>query len=135
MNFEAHYEREGTTGWPIKSWDDANILLGYQKAEGPSFTVFTLKNGSYVQCAGGKKTLVVEARLLESNGSFKHYRFGRSNRESREEIIECNCGPITADKSEVLSMRDARLIMRYFVETDGGILKEYIANDITENFK
>ena len=135
MSFEAHYEREGTTGWPIKSWEDANALLGYQKAEGPSFTVFTLKSGSYVQCVGGKKSLVVEARVLESDSNFKHYRFGKGNQVASEEVIECNCGPITVDKSEALSMRDARLIIRHFVENNGEILGKYTANDITDNFQ
>lgn len=135
MSFEAHYEREGTTGWPIKSWDDANALLGYQKAEGPSYTVFTLKNGSYVQCAGGKRSLVVEARVLNENGSFNHYRFGNGEQSGVQETIECNCGPITADKTQVLAMRDARFIIRHFVENNGNILGKYHASDITNMFQ
>ncbi|UTW49281.1 hypothetical protein [Bacterioplanoides sp. SCSIO 12839] len=134
MNFEAHYEREGTTGWPIKSWEDANKLLSYQKAEGPSFTVFTIKNGSYVQCAGGKKRLVVEARVFESSGGYKHYRFGKGQSVGDDEVVECNCGPITTDASQVLTMKDARLIIRHFVENNGEIISKYYANDITHNF-
>ncbi|ALN18604.1 hypothetical protein [Ectopseudomonas mendocina] len=135
MTFEAHYEREGTTGWLVKSWDDANTLLGYQKAEGPSYTVFSLKNGSYIQCAGGKKSLVVEARIFNESGSFKHYRFGNTEKSGAHAIIECNCGPITVDKSQVLTMRDARLIIKQFVESNGMALGEYHASDITSMFQ
>jgi hypothetical protein len=135
MSFEAHYEREGTTGWPIKSWDDANTLLGYQKAEGPSYTIFTLNNGSYIQCAGGKKRLVIEARVVNKNGSFNHYRFGANNPTGQPLTIECNCGPITVDESEALTMRDARLIIRHFVENNGELLGKYNATDITNMFQ
>lgn len=135
MSFEAHYEREGTTGWHIKSWDDANTLLGYQKAEGPSYTVFTLCNGSYIQCAGGKKQLVVEARVISENGSFNHYRFGLGNSSGKPQTIECNCGPITVDESEALTMRDARLIIRHFVENKGELLGKYNTTDITKMFQ
>lgn len=135
MTFEAHYEREGTAGWLVKSWDDANTLLEHQKAEGPSYTVFTLRNGSYVQCAGGKKSLVVEARVLNENGSFKHYRLGSAEKTGVNVIIECNCGPITVDKSQVLTMRDARIIIKQFVENNGLVLGSYHASDITGMFQ
>ena len=77
MSFEAHYEREGSPGWKITSWEDANHLLGYQKAEGPSFTVFTISNGSFVQCADCKTELTVEAKMVGRDGQAKYFRFGK----------------------------------------------------------
>jgi hypothetical protein len=134
MSFEAHYEREGSPGWPLKSWDDANALLGYQKADGPSYSAFTLPSGSYVQCAGGKRRLVVEARVTGPDASFRHYRFGKGARAGHDEAVACNCGPITADASDILTMRDARLIIRHFVEQRGELLGKYQANDVTHLF-
>ena len=134
MNFKAYYEREGTTGWPIKSWEDANKLLGYQKAEGPSYTVFTIKDGSYVQCAGGKTKLTVEARIIKQGGNFKHFRFGKDQLSGRETVIECNCGPIAVDETQALKMKDARLIIKHFVEASGELLSEYEAQDISNVF-
>jgi len=64
MKFKAHYERGGIKGCMLDSWNDANHLLGYQKAEGPSFAIFTFEDGSYIQCAGVKKRLTVEARII-----------------------------------------------------------------------
>lgn len=130
MSFEALYEREGSPGWNIKSWEDANHLLGYQKTEGPSFTVFTISNGSFVQCAGGKTKLTVEAKIVNPNGHAKHYRFGKGALAGGKTQIECNCGPITVDSSQVLNMKDARLIIRHFVETSGELLEQYEAQEI-----
>ena len=135
MSFEAHYEREGTTGWPIKSWEVANKLLGYQKVDGPSYTVFTINNGSFVQCAGGKSNLAVEARVVKQAGVFKHFRFGKGKRLGREAVIECSCGPIMVDESQVLRMRDARLIIKHFVENNGQLLPGYEAQDISIAFQ
>jgi hypothetical protein len=135
MNFEAHYEREGITGWPIKSWEDANKLLGHQKTEGPSYTVFTISNGSYVQCAGGKTELTVEARVIEQGGSFKHFRFGKGKLSGRQVEIECSCGPIKVDETQALKMKDARLIVRHFVESNGELLSGYEAQDISNVFQ
>jgi len=131
MSFEAHYEREGSPGWPIKSWDTANKLLGYQNAEGPSFSIFTVGNGSFVQCAGGKTRLTIEARIIGENDTFQHYRFGKGPLTGQQAEIECNCGPILVDRSQVLKMRDARLIIRHFVETSGGLLPGYEAQEVS----
>ncbi len=135
MAFEAHYQREGTVGWKLKSWDSANKLLGYQNADGPSFTIFTLDNGSYVQCAGGKRRLTVECRVFDLNGEFRHYRFGKGDPNDSVAVIECACGPIRVSESQVLTMRDARLIIRHFVESGGGLHSRYRALDITAELK
>ena len=132
MNFEAQYEREGSPGWKIKSWEDANQLLGYQKADGPSFTIFTIGNGGFVQCAGSKTKLKVEAKVKSQNGGSKHYRFGKGQLSGDKVQIECNCGPITVDSSQVLKMKDARLIIRYFVENSGELLAQYEAQELTD---
>ena len=135
MGFKAHYEREGTHGWIIESWDNANHLLGYQNVDGPSYTMFTLDDGSYIQCAGGKKRLTVEARTITTDKNFEHYRFGKSELVNNMESIECNCGPIEVDLSQVLSMKDARIIIREFIENDKKLSNKYIATDITEQLK
>lgn len=135
MAFEAHYQREGTTGWGLKNWESANKLLGYQNADGPSFTIFTIDNGSYVQCAGGKRRLTVECRVFASNGKFRHFRFGKGDAVDSAAVIECACGPIRVSESEVLTMRDARLIIRHFVESGGGLHSGYRTSDITAEFK
>lgn len=134
MTFEAHYQREGTPGWKLKSWEDANKLLGYQKADGPSFTIFALEDGSYVQCAGGKRRLTVECRISKADGTFNHFRFGKGAPVDVTTLIECACGPIHVSETEVLTMRDARLIMKHFVETGGGFHGSYRASDITAGF-
>ncbi len=135
MKFKAHYEREGTHGWVLDSWNDANHLLGYQKVDGPSYAIFTLDDGSYIQCAGGKKRLTVEARIIIEDKKFKHYRFGKSELKNDKGIIECNCGPIKVDLTQVLTMKDARILIREFVENNKKLSEKYIATDITENKK
>lgn len=135
MKFKAHYKREGIHGWMLDSWDDANHLLGYQKAEGPSFTIFTLEDGCYIQCAGGKKRLTVEARIVIEDKDFKHYRFGKGGLVNNNEIIECNCGPIKVDLTQILTIKDARILIREFIENNKNLSEKYIATDITETQK
>ena len=135
MKFEAIYQREGTPGWKIKSWDDANTLLGYVKPEGPSSACFTIANQNYVQCAGSKKRLTVEARIYVDEETFVHYCFGKGDLLGKEETIDCNVGEIVRDSSQVLSMRDARLIIRHFVENNGALLEKYVTHDITKMFQ
>jgi hypothetical protein len=130
MNFKAHDQREGVHGWPLQSWDDANHLLGYQKAEGPSFTIFTRGDGSYIQCAGGKKRLTVEARIIENDKTVKHYRFGKGKPVNSVESIACNCGPIEVDSSQILTMKDARILIRDFVE-NSRFSQKYSTTEIT----
>ena len=88
-----------------------------------------------VQCAGGKTKLTVEARVTEQGDAFKHYRFGKGGLSDRNVVIECNCGPFTADETQVLKMKDARLIIKHFVENNGELLSGYEAQDISNVFQ
>lgn len=134
MTFNAKYEREGSPGWQLRSWEDATNLLSYLKPDGPSSATFTLDAGSYVQCAGSKTRLTVEARVLDSTGAFSHYVLGKGSLKGIVETIECTVGPINVDESQVLTLRDARKIIRYFVEEDSGFPEDYYAQDVSSRF-
>jgi hypothetical protein len=130
--FVAIYQREGTPGWRLTSWLDANHLLGYLNPNGPSSISFTLEDGSYIQCAGAKTRLTVEARLISPRGDL-HVVFGKGARTGIKEIIACSVGPITVDSSQILQMRDARKLIRHFVERQL-LLDSYVAEDISARF-
>lgn len=133
MAFEAWYSREGTPGWQLHSWDDANHLLSYLKPDGQSFAAFTLSDGSYVQCAGRKTRLTVEARVVASRAKFRHYVFGKGAPTGETESIACAIGPIEVDRTQLLAMRDARLLIREFVERRR-LHDSYYAQDVTLRF-
>jgi hypothetical protein len=79
MVFNAKCEREAIPGWQIKYWDDANKLLSYLNPEGPSSVSFTIDSSSYIQGAGPKTRLTVEAIVVEPMGRFSHYVLERGN--------------------------------------------------------
>lgn len=134
MTFRAKYEREGSPGWQIKSWEDANKLLSYLRPDGPSSAAFTLDSGSYIQCAGSKTCLTVETRIVDSTGGFSHYVLGKGPLTGTVETIECTVGPINVDQSQLLTLRDGRKIIRHFVETGGAIPEGYFAQDVSARF-
>ena len=131
--FSAIYKREGTPGWLIKSWEDANQLLGYFGPTGTSSVSFTLDDGSYIQCAGHKTRLTVEARLVRVS-DFLHVVLGKGPIVGTSELITCSAGPITVDASQVLQMRDARKLIRHFVEYRQ-FLDSYNAADVSAKFR
>jgi hypothetical protein len=135
MSFHAKYEREDSTGWPIRSWNDANKLLSYFGSDNHSSATFTLESGSYVQCAGAKTRLTVEARIVKPNGNFVHYVFGLGDRSGKIEEIECSVGPISVDATQVLTLRDGRKIIRHFVESGGELPEGYDVQDVSERFR
>jgi len=127
-----HFQRPGQGGWKIKDWETANKLLGCLAPERRPAAVFTRSDGSYVQCAGSKTRLTVEARRLLPDG-FQHLVFGRGPKTGTQETVECGVGPIECDSSQVLTMRDARLIIRTFLE-QGVLDSRYAAEDVTQRF-
>ena len=132
--FEAWYAREGTSGWPVKSWETANALLSYLQPVNRSFASFTIAGGSYVQCAGAKTRLTVEVRIVREDGSFTHLVFGKGQLQQRVELIASSAGHVTVDASQVLKMRDARLIIREFVEHQR-LHAGYLCEDVTSRFR
>lgn len=111
-----HYSRTDTVGWKIRGWETANKLLGYLEPERRHFATFTLPDGSYVQCIGRKTALVVESREYHEDSSFTHWVFGKGDLTGRNVRVGGTPGTIRVDESQILKMRDARLIIRQFLE-------------------
>lgn len=129
-----HYSRtDCPVGWKIRDWDTANKLLSYLEPERRPFAIFTLPDNSYVQCLGSKRRLIVEAREYHSNGSFTHWVFGRGTPLREPVVVAVSTGTVTVDISQVLAMRDARQIMRQFLETRT-FPPAYHRQDVTTRF-
>jgi len=129
-----HYMRTDTPGWTIKDWDTANHLLSYLEPEKRHFAVFTLPDDCYIQCLGRKTALTVEARVYENPDSFTHYVFGKGPIVGKQTKVGGTEGEVTIDESQVLQMRDARLIIRQFLETRT-FPEHYVRHDITSMFE
>jgi hypothetical protein len=134
MGFKARYTRPRSVGWDVDSWETANSLLSYLHPDKRAFAAFTLAGGGYVQCAGAKRRLTVEARIYVQPDRFAHYVFGRGALTGAHTHIECAVGPIEVDTSQVLEMRSARRIMRHFIETRS-LHPDYTATDVTHRFE
>jgi hypothetical protein len=128
-----HYQRNDTPGWNIRDWATANRLLRYFDPERWPFATFTLQDNSYVQCLGGKRRLTVEAREYRPDGSFTHWVFGRGRPLCESVSIEVSTGAVTIDVTQQLTMRDARVIMRQFLETRT-FPDTYHREDVTQRF-
>jgi hypothetical protein len=129
-----HYSRtDCPAGWKIRDWDTANHLLSYFDSERRPFAIFTLPDNSYVQCLGTKTRLTVEARNFSKNGSFTHWVFGRSVPTGLQERIEVSTGVTIVDSTQLLKMRDARLIIRQFLETRT-FPEDYHRENVTSRF-
>jgi len=128
-----HYSRTDSNGWKIRDWETANKLLSYLEPKRRPFAIFTLSNNSYVQCLGAKTRLTVEAREYQPDGSFTHWVFGRGTPIGTPEKIEASTGNVTVDASQVLSMREARLIIRQFLETRA-VPESFHRQDVTQRF-
>jgi len=112
-----HYSRaDCLVGWKIRQWETANKLLSYFDPERRPFAIFTLPDKSYVQCLGSKTRLTVEAREFRPDGSFTHWIFGRETPSGVVETIKVSSGITTVDATQLLAMRDARIIIRQFLE-------------------
>jgi hypothetical protein len=130
-----HYSRaDCVTGWKIRDWETANKLLSYFDPERRPFAIFALPDNSYVQCLGAKTRLMVEAREYHNDASFTHWVFGRGAPVGIPERIEVSSGTVTVDRTQLLAMRDARVIARQFLETRT-YPSDYFRQDVTERFK
>jgi hypothetical protein len=121
------------SGWDISNWEAANNLLGGFDPARRHYSIFDLPDGSYVQCLGTKKALTVEARLYGSGAKFTHWVFGKGTPCGLRTQVGTELGTVTVDRTQVLKMRDARLIIPQFLETRAFPL-QYYRQDITERF-
>jgi len=129
-----HYSRtDQPKGRDIADWTTANKLLGYLDPVRRHFAIFDLPNGSYVQCLGGKKALTVEARVYGPGGRFTHWVFGKGLLCGLQTQVGSSAGVVTVDRTQVLQIRDARLIIRQFLETNT-FPAQYHKQDVTERF-
>jgi len=126
-----HYSRtDDTAGWDIGDWETANNLLAQLDPQRRHYAIFELPDGSYVQCLGSKKALTVEARAYHAGGRFTHWVFGKGAPCGLRTEAGGRLGIVTIDRTQVLQMRDARLIIRQFLETRT-FPKQYHQQDVT----
>ena len=76
----------------------------------------------------------MEARVNGKRGKFKHYRFGRAEPVGKTASIRCSVGPIRVDETQLLTLRDARIIMRQFL-AEGTFSEKYVATELGPDFK
>jgi len=126
------YMRSDGASWPIRDWDTARKLLSYLHRERNPFVIFSLLDESYIQCFGSMTRLTVEAREF-FDGGFRHWVFGRGPLRGEVEQVEALTGTVTVDVSQILRMRDARLIIREFLE-HRRFLDAYERRDVSERF-
>ncbi|MFP4164630.1 MAG: hypothetical protein ACLFQB_08720 [Chitinispirillaceae bacterium] len=96
------------------------------------FSLAEVSTGSYVQAAGARLRLTVEARLCEKGG-FRHYVLGTNPRNERTAYINCRVGPIHVMQSQMLVLDDARKIFARFLKR-AELIKSYDLQDVTSRF-
>jgi hypothetical protein len=95
--------------------------------------ILEIESGDYIQCAGIKKRLTVETRRYNADKQFRHMVWGKGSLTGFPEQIECAEGNIEVDRSQVLTMRDARLLIAAFLEGDEVPIR-YQRTDISHRF-
>lgn len=130
---QVHYSRTSCPGWKIKDWDTANKLLSYLEPNKWHFAIFELADNSYIQCLGSKTALTVEAREYDKSGNYKHWVFGKGEITNETTKVGGEAGQVEVDKSQVLTMRDARQIIRQFLESRS-FPERYQKQDVTYRF-
>lgn len=129
-----HYSRTDAPGWKIRDWDTANELLGHVDPNKRPYAIFERLDGSYIQCLGSKTRLTVEARTCGVDNAFRHVVFGKGPVVGTRTLITASTGDVEVDESQVLKMRDARLIIRAFLvrEPTPG---RYVEEDVSSRFE
>jgi len=118
----------------IYDWSVALARLSYFAREAPDHIVFEMPDGSYAQCAGTKTCLTVETRTYRPDFTFTHLTWGIGKPSGRRSNVEGSGGLIDVDSSQVLQMRDARIILKGFIEGET-IPPRYHATDSTVFFE
>jgi hypothetical protein len=114
-------------------WETLLSRISYFAHKGPDFLVLELEDGRYVQCAGVKKRLTVETRVYSEGRHFTHRVWGKGAMAGVKQSIQCTDGGIEVDGSQVLTMRDARILMLAFLEGNP-MPDRYVATDISSRF-
>jgi hypothetical protein len=97
------------------------------------FSLTDTETGSYVQAAGARIRLTVEARQCADEG-FTHSVLGRLPRDPGAACINCRVGPITLARSQVLTLEDAKQVFLHFLAT-GELAQSYEIEDVTSRFQ
>ena len=98
----------------------------------PSVFILTRPDGSFVQTAGSKIRLTVEARYMRPEG-FRHLIVGVEEEDKEMTHVAYSCGTLIVQKSELLKLRDAQIIFKAFLRT-GQIPMPYVVRDVTSAY-
>lgn len=96
------------------------------------FSLNNVDTRSYVQLAGARLRLTVESRVY-SEKSFRHFVFGRPERNDKEAYINCRIGSIHLVRSQVLTIDDGRSIFLHFYK-NGILPNQYELQELTNGF-
>ncbi len=117
----------------LYDWDAVLGRLHYFAHKGPDFMILEVEGGDYIQCAGVKKQLTVETRRYTAGKMFHHHVWGKGELTGHVGRIDCTDGEIQVDSSQVLAMRDARLLIAAFLE-GAEMPSRYHCTDISDRF-
>ena len=117
---------------PTEIADIARIVDGIEGIHPTknSYYVVNKHGGDYVQFAGSRDRLVAEVRTYEGD-KFTHYVIGYDTEPGLLDRIECHVGPIRVNQNQVLTIADAKRIIKVFCE-DRPWPVEYKLTGITE---
>ena len=127
-------EHQGGVPKQAASFEDVETALSALHPTRMSFMSLTAGDGSYVQVAGAKLRLTIEARRVQADGSFRHVVLGRPSGPTEEISINYIGGPVTVLRREVLSLTDATLVCRTFFESHT-LPVAYVLRDTTSRFR
>jgi len=114
-------------------WEVLLARLSYFAHKGPDICTLELEDGRYIQLAGVKRRLTVESRTYENGGQFTHIVWGKGARVGSAETIQSQAGTVTVDASQVLIMRDARILIQAFLENEP-MPARYCGFDVSSRF-
>jgi hypothetical protein len=106
-------EQEGQAAQRVSSFDQVEAALMSIHPWSRSFVILRHDAGGYVQAAGARLRLSVEYREVQGD-SFRHFVLGRRTADTRRSAINCNVGPISIFRHEVLSVTDSIAVFRSF---------------------
>jgi hypothetical protein len=112
-------------------WSDVESALRTLDADGNSFVILS-SGDNYVQVSGSQHALTLEIRLV-SNGSFRHFKLGRSPAHPEEASVRYGGGTMTVQKSEILNQDDCDAVFRRFFHGQD-VPAVYVMRDITSMF-
>jgi hypothetical protein len=97
-----------------------------------SFCILSDDTGSYVQCAGTPRRLIIEHRHVEGE-RFGHVVLGLNPEDRRDAYVRYSGGLIRLKQNEVLTVEHAAEVFSSFFHK-GTIPKRYVLRYITEEF-